>query len=115
MWLETLVPSLICRNGSRLYAAIPGSVSATSAQFHLAALCELNGGRVTLNASNIRLLQESWLVSGEDVMTAIADSREFAGFDFVPSSPPLLLSHHVNASALEWLAAVRLARNGAKA
>lgn len=115
MWLEALAPSLISRKGSRLFAGIPGCVSPTSAEFHLAALCELNGGRVTLNASNVRLLQESWLVSREGVMRAIAAAREFAGFDFVPSSPPLLLSHHVNVGALEWLAAVRSSRNDARA
>jgi hypothetical protein len=107
MWLEAQAPSLINRKGSRLFAAIPGSVTPTSAQFHLAALCWLNGGRVTLDSLNVRLLEESWLVSRADVMATIEAAREFAGFDFVPSSPPQLLSYHANADALDWVSAMR--------
>ena len=105
MWLEAQTPPLLHRKGSRLFAAMPGWVAPTTAQFHLGALCELAGGRAIVDSSSVRLLQESWLISAAGVMSTIRSVCELPGFSLVTSSPPQVLAHH--GSILEWLFLVR--------
>lgn len=109
MWLQAQAPSLITRKGSRIFAALPGTVSATSAQFHLTALCRTGNGQSTLNSANVRLLAESWLVSSSEVMRTVEKACEFPGFDLIPSSPPHLLCHP-KSSSLAWIASARSAQ-----
>jgi hypothetical protein len=106
MWLEAQVPPLISRRGSRLFAAVSCSVTATTAQFHLMALSRITGPKAILDSPNLRLLEESWLTSASQVMNTIDGTRESAGLQLVPSSPPELLFYHADSASAEWIHAV---------
>jgi hypothetical protein len=105
IWLEAQVPPLLWRKRSRLFASMTGWVSPTTAQFHLAALCELDGDRVILDASNMELLGEAWLTSDGNVTNTVRAACESPEFTFVPSSPPQLIAHR--SEATHWIHLVR--------
>lgn len=104
VWLETQTPPLIKKDNQYLRRQDTFVPTVETLRLHLSAICALGKGVVELNATNVRLLAESLLVSEEEIQLAILDfANDSSEFMLTESALRAIIFRYSNEPFTNWI------------
>jgi hypothetical protein len=114
MWLESQAPPMIQKRGTRIFTHNISSPIGDHLRLHAAALCAYKGGEVSLDALNIKLLAECFLMPADELIGQVIEyMRDSVEFLLIPSTPPRLIFNRSEDPFINWI--VEFIKRGAPA